>query len=104
MKIKSPAGTFEVPEEFTLREMRTIKEVSGLLPGQIEAALDQGDTGIIIALVVVAAHRSGKVVSEEQILDWKLSDLEFLPADDEELDGDEAPAKGAKKKKEADPT
>lgn len=103
MKIKSPAGTFEVPEEFTLREMRTIKEVSGLLPGQIEAALDQGDTGIIIALVVVAAHRSGKVVSEEQVLDWKLSDLEFLPAE-EEADEEETPAKGRSKKKEADPT
>lgn len=84
MKIKSPAGTFEVPEEFTLREMRTIKDVSGLLPGQIEDALENGDTGIIIALVVVAANRSGKVVSEDQILDWKLSDLEFIGEEDDE--------------------
>lgn len=100
MKIKSPAGTFEVPEEFTLREMRTIKDVSGLLPGQIEDALENGDTGIIIALVVVAANRSGKVVSEDQVLDWKLSDLEFI-GDEEEVE--EAPAK-AGKKKDADPT
>jgi hypothetical protein len=101
MKIKSPAGTFEVPEEFTLREMRTIRDVSGLLPGQIEDALENGDTGIITALVVVAANRSGKLVTEDQVLDWKLSDLEFLGDEDE--DEEEAPAKG-RKKKDADPT
>jgi len=96
MKIKCPAGTFEVPEEFTLREMKTIKNVSGLLPGQIEEALDQGDTGIVTALVVVAANRSGKKLTEDMVLDWTLSDLEFLP------DEEEAPAK--KKKAEPDPS
>ena len=98
MQIKCPAGTFEVPEEFTLREMKTIKNVSGLLPGQIEEALEQGDTGIVTALVVVAANRSGKKLTEEMVLDWTLSDLEFLPDEDEE----EAPAK--KKKGEPDPS
>lgn len=97
MKIKCPAGTFEVPEEFTLREMKTIKNVSGLLPGQIEEALDQGDTGIVTALVVVAANRSGKKLTEDMVLDWTLSDLEFLPDEEEE-----APAK--KKKAEPDPS
>ncbi len=98
MKIKCPAGTFEVPEEFTLREMKTIKNVSGLLPGQIEEALEQGDTGIVTALVVVAANRSGKKLTEEMVLDWTLSDLEFLPDEDEE----DKPAK--KKKAEPDPS
>jgi hypothetical protein len=97
MKIKCPAGTFEVPEEFTLREMKTIKNVSGLLPGQIEEALDQGDTGIVTALVVVAANRSGKKLTEDMVLDWTLSDLEFLPDEDEDK-----PAK--KKKAEPDPS
>jgi hypothetical protein len=95
MKIKTPVGTIEVPEEFTLREMRMIKDVSGLLPGQIEEALDQGDTGVITALVLVSAYRSGKRLDEETVLDWKLTDLEFI--DDEEEDEDEAPAKGKKK-------
>ena len=97
MKIKCPAGTFEVPEEFTLREMKTIKNVSGLLPGQIEEALDQGDTSIVTALVVVAANRSGKKLTEDMVLDWTLSDLEFLPDEEEET-----PAK--KKKAEPDPS
>ena len=98
MKIKCPAGTFEVPEEFTLREMKTIKNVSGLLPGQIEDALDQGDTGVVTALVVVAAQRSGKNLTEDMVLDWTLSDIEFLP-DEEEPE----PAKGGKKE-EPDPS
>jgi hypothetical protein len=98
MKIKCPAGTFEVPDEFTLREMKTIKNVSGLLPGQIEEALEQGDTGIVTALVVVAANRSGKKLTEDMVLDWTLSDLEFLPDEDEE----DEPAK--KKKAEPDPS
>lgn len=96
MKIKCPAGTFEVPEEFTLREMKTIKNVSGLLPGQIEDALDQGDTGVVTALVVVAAQRSGKNLTEEMVLDWTLSDIEFLPDEEPE------PKKG--KKSEPDPS
>ena len=99
MRIKCPAGTFEVPEEFTLREMKTIKNVSGLLPGQIEEALDQGDTGIVTALVVVAANRSGKKLTEDMVLDWTLSDLEFLPDEDDE---DDKPVK--KKKAEPDPS
>lgn len=99
MKIKCPAGTFEVPEEFTLREMKTIKNVSGLLPGQIEEALDQGDTGIVTALVVVAANRSGRKLTEDMVLDWTLSDLEFLPDEDDE---DDKPVK--KKKAEPDPS
>ena len=95
MKIKCPAGTFEVPEEFTLREMKTIKNVSGLLPGQIEEALEQGDTGVVTALVVVAAQRTGKRLTEDMVLDWTLSDIEFLP-------DEEKPVK--KKKAEPDPS
>ena len=98
MKIKCPAGTFEVPEEFTLREMKTIKNVSGLLPGQIEEALEQGDTGVVTALVVVAAQRSGKRLTEDMVLDWTLSDLEFLGDEEDE----EKPK--AKKKDAEDPS
>ena len=98
MKIKCPAGTFEVPEEFTLREMKTIKNVSGLLPGQIEEALDQGDTGVVTALVVVAANRAGRKLTEDMVLDWTLSDIEFLPDEEE----DDKPK--AKKKAEPDPS
>jgi hypothetical protein len=48
--------------------------------------------------VVVAANRSGKKLTEDMVLDWTLSDLEFLPDEDEE----DEPAK--KKKAEPDPS
>lgn len=92
MDIKTPAGTFAVPEEFTLREMRSIKTLTGLLPGQIEEALDQGDLDIVLALVIISAARAGNKVAEETVLDWTLSEIEFV----------DEPA--APKKKVADPT
>lgn len=89
MQIKCPAGTFDVPEEFTLREMKVIKNISGLLPGQIEEALENGDTSVVAALVVVSANRSGKRLTEDMVLDWTLSDLEFLNPDEEEEPAEE---------------
>ena len=62
MEIKCPAGTFAVPDEFTLREMRSIKQLTGLLPGQIEEALDQGDLDIVLALVIVGVSVGVSVV------------------------------------------
>jgi hypothetical protein len=88
MQIKCPAGSFDIPEEFTLREMKVIKNISGLLPGQIEDALENGDTSVIAALVVVSANRSGKRLTEDMVLDWTLSDLEFLGDEEEEVTED----------------
>jgi hypothetical protein len=85
MQIKCPAGSFDIPEEFTLREMKVIKNISGLLPGQIEDALENGDTSVIAALVVVSANRSGKRLTEDMVLDWTLSDLEFVGEEEEEV-------------------
>jgi len=78
MLIKCPAGEFPVPEEFTLREMRVIKNLTGLLPGQIEEALNQGDLDIVMALVIVSANRAGKKLEEETVLDWQLSEIDFV--------------------------
>lgn len=78
MEIKCPAGTFAVPEEFTLREMRSIKTLTGLLPGQIEEALDQGDLDIVLALVIISAARAGNTLTEQTVLDWTLSEIDFV--------------------------
>lgn len=91
MEIKCPAGTFAVPDEFTLREMRSIKQLTGLLPGQIEEAMGQGDLDVVVALVVVSANRAGKPLAEETVLDWDTDAIEWLD--------DPKPAK-----KVADPT
>ena len=92
MDIKCPAGTFAVPEEFTLREMRSIKTLTGLLPGQIEEAIDQGDQDIVLALIIISAARAGNKLTEETVLDWTMSEIDFV----------EEPV--TPKKKVADPT
>jgi hypothetical protein len=95
MEIKTPAGTFELPTEFTFRELKTIKTVAGCLPAQIEEALDQGDTGIVCALVIIAAYRSGKTITEEMVLDWSITDVEFVDDDEDETADADADKKAA---------
>lgn len=77
MRIKCPAGEFELPENLTFREMQQIKRVTGLNPGQIPDALDEGDPMIVVAFVEVAAARAGKTIDEDKILSWTLDDIEF---------------------------
>jgi hypothetical protein len=78
MQIKCPAGEFAVPEEFTLRELREMKNLTGLLPGEIEDALNKGDLDIVLALVIISGARAGLKVKEETVLDWTLTDIEFV--------------------------
>lgn len=88
MKIKCPAGEFEMPENLTFREMQQIKAVTGLNPGQIPEALDEGDPMVVVAFVMIAAGRAGKAIDENKILSWTLDDIEFgeeeEPAEDED--------------------
>lgn len=97
MKIKCPVGEFEMPDELTFKEMQQIKGVSGLNPAQIPEALDNGDPMVIVAFVIVAAGRSGKVLSETKVMGWTMSDIEFV-------DDEEKPKRTTKKKAEEDPT
>lgn len=95
MQIKTPVGTYAMPEELTFREMALLKSQTGLLPAQVPDALEAGDASVIIAFVMIAAARAGRVVSEEVALDWTLTDIEFL--DDDELEDEEPKKKGSKK-------
>ena len=90
MRIKCPAGEFELPENLTFREMQQIKRVTGLNPGQIPDALDEGDPMIVVAFVIIAAARSGKDVDENKILSWTLDDIEF-GEDEDEAEAEENP-------------
>ena len=96
MQIQTPVGTFPMPEELTFREMALLKTQTGLMPGQIAEALEEGDATVIIAFVMIAAGRAGRTVSEEVALDWTLADIEFLE--------DEKPEPKKGKKKEDDPS
>lgn len=98
MKIKCPAGEFELPEELTFKEMQQIKGISGLNPGQIPDALDDGDPMLVVAFVIIAAGRSGKRLSEDKVMGWTLGDIEFVTEEEEK------PKRTTKKKADEDPT
>ncbi|NBR00701.1 MAG: hypothetical protein EBT79_08750 [Actinobacteria bacterium] len=97
MKIKCPAGEFELPEELTFKEMQQIKAISGLNPAQIPDALDEGDPMLVVAFVIIAAGRSGKRISEDKVMGWTLTDIEFVAPEEEK-------PKRTRKKAEEDPT
>lgn len=97
MKIKCPAGEYEMPEELTFKEMQQIKGISGLNPAQIPDALDEGDPMLVVAFVIIAAGRSGKRLSEDKVMGWTLTDIEFIAPEDEK-------SKRTRKKAQEDPT
>lgn len=88
---------FDDDRSFTTRELRWIKQISGYLPATLGVGLDGGDADLVIAIVVIAMHRAGKVARED-VLDLadRMSDIpiddpdqEFLTieaSDDEEVE------------------
>jgi hypothetical protein len=63
--IAHPEGErrYPIPETFTYREIGTIKRVSGIRAGELEAALAAGDVDVIVALAVICATRAGETVT-----------------------------------------
>ena len=51
---------FPLPEELTYGEMRVIKSLTGLMPAQLDEALENGDGAFIVALAVISAARTGR--------------------------------------------
>lgn len=51
---------YPLPEELTYGEIRLIKSLTGLMPAQLDDALENGDAGFIIALAVISAARAGR--------------------------------------------
>lgn len=58
---------FDVERSFTTRELRWIKQIAGYLPIGLEDGLAGGDADLIIALVVIAMYRAGKLDRSEVI-------------------------------------
>lgn len=89
MSTKAPSRTYflvrgkryDMPEEMTGREFRFIKQETGHLGGEIEDALNQGDTDLMLALIVVAMRRVGEDATLEGLLDLKVGregDIEVM--------------------------
>jgi len=62
-------GEYEFDMNFTYRDFRTIKQVSGVRANEVMDALQAGDLDIIIALAEIALRRAGKVHSVDELLD-----------------------------------
>lgn len=80
---------YPLPEELSYGEMRVIKALTGLMPAQLDDALENGDGGFIVALAVISAARTGR--------DLDTTDLDALPfgAISVEDDPDDRPTEAA---------
>lgn len=56
---------FEEDRSFTTRELRWIKQIAGYLPASLDEGLEGGDADLVIALVVIAMQRTGKIARED---------------------------------------
>jgi hypothetical protein len=73
---------YPVPENFTYRELQTIKTVTGLRPAEFEEALGSDDPDIVIALAMICAKRAGHIVTPDDLLDLEIGGI-TIEGDDE---------------------
>lgn len=89
-KIKVGHAEYDMPEVFTFREMRLVKRMTGCASGEIWDALGKGDTDVIAAFALVAVMRADKSVTEDDLLDMTIDQIEFLE-DEPGVNGDGPP-------------
>jgi hypothetical protein len=68
---------YDMPDNFTYREMSRIKRLTGLRSSEIFPGIEAGDTDVAIAFAVTALARAGKLEDEEQIWDLEVSKIEL---------------------------
>lgn len=66
-------NTYKLVDEYTWREMSTLKRVGGVLPKHLAAALDDGDPDVVVALALISIQRVNP--------DFTADDLYALPMD-----------------------
>lgn len=62
-------GEYEFDLNFTLRELHTIKRVSGVREGELLEAIQAGDSDLVVAFATVALQRVGQYVDEDLFWD-----------------------------------
>lgn len=80
---------YPLPDSWTYRELQTIKRISGLNPGRVMDALEEGDPDAIVALAVVTAQRAGHNITEHDLMDLE-ADSVALEFDEDEASPTEA--------------
>jgi hypothetical protein len=76
-KIVVNGERYELPDNFTYREMHRIKRLTGLRAGELFAALEAGDTDVAMAFAITAADRAGKLSDEDQFMDLEIDQIEL---------------------------
>lgn len=76
-KIIIDGERYDMPDNFTYREMARIKRLTGLRAGEIFPAIEAGDTDVAMAFAITAADRAGKLENEEQFLDLEVSKIKL---------------------------
>lgn len=90
-------GEYEVSwSDFTNRELHTIKQMSGVRAGELEEALEAGDSDLLLAVAVIAMQRSGRYVkgSEDALWDSAPGKITFEFGEDEEEVPPTSPPRG----------
>lgn len=78
---------------FTMRELHWVKQIAGVRLNEFEAASVAGDSDLLVAFVVIALVRNGKISKDavpaatEMLLDAEAGKLTAEFGEDEENDG-----------------
>lgn len=79
MKIKvAHLGEFDMPDNFTFREMNFIKKMTGLRAGEVYPALEAGDSDVIAAFALTAVRRANHKMTEDDVMDLEISEIEIV--------------------------
>lgn len=85
-------GEYELTLDLTLRELSQIKKLSGIRAGEINEALQAGDSDLFVALTVISLQRAGKQFDPESIWDATDANLDIVI---DEPEGDAVPPESA---------
>jgi hypothetical protein len=88
MKITYKGRAYPFPAELTGREARVLKVVGGAALGELESAMNRGDWDVMIALLVIAAGRSGVTLDAEALLD---ENVDAIGVEGDEADNKKEP-------------
>lgn len=74
-------GEYEIEDDFTMRELHTIKRLSGCRVAEIQDALAQSDTDVVLALGVIVLQRHGKHIDEDVLWDTTAGSISLVGED-----------------------
>ncbi len=91
MKIKvGDYGEYDMPNNFTFREMNFIKKITGLRAGELYPALNAGDSDVYVAFALTAMRRSHSDVTEDTIMEMEIDEITLITEPEDEKLAEEA--------------